>query len=104
MFMLVLCVWALGILALARFAHWSAATREILAYADDGICFLFLADFVVSLIRAKRRWHYFITWGWIDLLSSIPSIDLLRWGRTARILRFMRVIRGLKSARALTHF
>jgi voltage-gated potassium channel len=102
--MLILCVWALGILALARFAHWSEATREVLAYADDIVCVLFLIDFGVNLIRAERRWHYFITWGWIDLLSSIPSIDLLRWGRTTRILRFIRVIRGLKSARALMHF
>jgi voltage-gated potassium channel len=103
-FMLILCVWALGILALARFARWSNATLEVLAYADDIVCVLFLIDFVVNLIRAERPWHYFITWGWIDLLSSIPTVDLLRWGRTARILRFMRVIRGLKSARALTHF
>jgi len=78
-FTLILCVWALGILALGRFAHWSQATRDVLAYADDIVCVLFLIDFGVNLIRAERRWHYFITWGWIDLLSSIPSIDLLRW-------------------------
>src|SRR6476661_2392651 len=37
-FMLILCVWALGILALARFAHWSQATLDVLAYADDIVC------------------------------------------------------------------
>ena len=44
------------------------------------------------------------TWGWIDLLSSIPTVDTLRWGRAGRMMRIIRVLRGLKSARALTHF
>jgi voltage-gated potassium channel len=104
MFMLILCLWALGVLAVSTFAKWDASTRQVLAYADDIVCFLFLTDFLVSLYRAPRRMHYLITWGWIDLLSSIPALDVFRWGRAARALRFLRVLRGLKSARALTHF
>lgn len=104
MFMLVLCVWALGVLAISTFAKWSDSTRAVLSYADDAVCILFLVDFVVSLYRAPRRLHYLVTWGWIDLLSSVPALDAFRWGRAARLLRFLRVLRGLKSARALTHF
>jgi voltage-gated potassium channel len=104
LFMLVLCLWALVILAAGVFVRWTDATGAVLAYADDIVCGLFLVDFFVSLYRAPRRLHYLVTWGWVDLLSSIPAIDMFRWGRAARILRFLRVLRGIKSARALTHF
>jgi voltage-gated potassium channel len=104
MFMLVLCLWALGLLAISTFAKWNDSTREVLNYADNVVCGLFLMDFAVSLYRAPRRMHYLVTWGWIDLLSSVPALDVFRWGRAARVLRFLRVLRGIKSARALTHF
>ena len=104
MFMLVLCVCTLLMLAVGTFARWDESTRAVLAYADNTVCALFLLDFIVSLYRAPRRMHYFMTWGWVDLLSSIPAIDALRWGRAARVLRFLRVLRGLKSARVLTQF
>lgn len=103
-FMLVLCVWALGLLAVSTFAKWDDSTRDVLSYADNVVCGLFLIDFVVSLYRAPRKVHYLITWGWIDLLSSLPALDVLRWGRAARVLRLMRVLRGLKSAWTLTSF
>jgi hypothetical protein len=81
-FMLILCVWALGILALARFAHWSQDTKQVFAYADDIVCVLFLLDFGVNLIRAERRWHYFITWdGSICCRVSRASISCVGDGR-----------------------
>ena len=104
LFMLALCLWALAVLAAGVFVRWTDATGRVLAYADDLVCGLFLVDFFVSLYRAPRRLRYLATWGWIDLLSSIPAIDVFRWGRAARILRFLRVLRGVKSARALMHF
>ena len=104
MFMLVLCLWALGLLAVSTFAKWSDSTREVLNYADNVVCGLFLVDFVINLYRAPRRIHYLITWGWIDLLSSIPAIDAGRWGRAARVGRILRVLRAFKSARLLTSF
>ena len=51
--------------------------------------------------RAPNRWRYFITWGWIDLLSSIPALDVARWGRAARILRILRLLRGLRASQVL---
>ncbi len=104
LFMLLLCVWALAVLAVSTFAHWSDSTRTVLSYADNVVCGLFFLDFMVSFYRAPRKTRYLVTWGWIDLLSSIPAIDVLRWGRAARLMRILRVLRGLKSARALTHF
>jgi len=104
MFMLALCVWALGVLAAGTFAKWDDSTKAILDYADFAICGMFFIDFLVTLIRSKHKIAYLATWGWIDLLSSIPTLDALRWGRAARVTRILRVLRGVKSARELTHF
>ncbi len=79
-------------------------TRAILGYADTAVCALFFLDFVVTLIRSPNRTRYLLTWGWLDLLSSIPAVDALRWGRAARILRILRVIRGIKATKVLSEF
>ncbi len=63
---------------------------------DFGICVVFFLDFIRSLCREKRTWHYLYTWGWLDLLSSIPVIPAFRYLRFARILRVLRIIRSLK--------
>ena len=102
-FMLALCLYSLGILAYQATAPAEPTTVIILDYADFMVCMVFLGDFLFSLLRAERRWHYFITWGWLDLLSSIPTIDIARWGRAARILRVFRVLRGLRATQLLTN-
>lgn len=86
------------------FLPLDANTKTILYYADAFVCGLFFLDFVYTFYRAPRKSHYLMTWGWIDLLSSIPTIDAFRLGRAARIMRIVRVLRGVKSARALAHF
>lgn len=96
MFMLALCVFALGLLAFEASGP-APSTRIVLDYADLVVCMVFLVDFVISLWRADNRWKYFITWGWIDLLSSIPAIDVARWGRFARIFRIFRLLRGVRA-------
>lgn len=77
---------------------------KILGFADTFICFAFFADFLVHLARAENRTRYFFTWGWLDLLSSIPAVDLFRWGRTARVFRILQVLRGLRATRTLSAF
>jgi len=57
-----------------------------------------------NFFRAPRKVHYLLTWGWVDLLSSIPTIDAFRWGRAARVMRILRVLRAVKSARLIAHF
>ncbi len=99
-----LCGIALLVLATGAFVQWSESTRTILNYADNVVCALFLIDFLITLRPAQDKMHYLLTWGWIDLLSSVPMIDALRWGRVARAMRILRVLRGVRSARALTHF
>lgn len=101
LFMLVLCLFALGTLAAQTAMQFEPQTRSILDYADYAVCMVFFADFVVCLIRAPNRWGYFATWGWLDLISSIPTVDVARWGRLARVLRVFRVLRGLRATKLL---
>jgi voltage-gated potassium channel len=103
-FILTLCVYALAIQAAEVFFHPSPATREILNDADHVLCALFFIDFLASLIRSQNRRRYLLTWGWIDLLSSIPMIPVLRWGRVARVTRVFRVLRGIRATRVLASF
>ncbi len=58
----------------------------------------------LKAVTAKTTVWYLLTWGWIDLLSSVPTIGVFRWGRAARVMRILRVIRGLKSAKTVAHF
>ena len=102
-FMLVLCVYAIGALVLRSFFPLSERTIKILEYADAAVCFFFLLDFVISLVRAPNRWRYLYTWGWVDLLSSAPAVPLVRWGRVLRIARIVRPMRTVKATRMLVN-
>lgn len=96
-FMLVFSLIAIGMLVIGVAVELGPSSRSILAYADTVVCVVFLVDFVVSLARAENRWRYLVTWGWLDLISSIPAIDSARWGRGGRIVRVLRVIRGVRA-------
>lgn len=102
LFMLALCLYSLVGLAVQSFVALDPEVRTLLSHADNAICAIFLADFLYSLWRAPDRLRYFVTWGWIDLLSSIPMLDAARWGRLARVLRLLRVLRGIRATRHLT--
>lgn len=64
---------------------------------------MFLADFLGNVILRKDRLAY-LKWGWIDLISSIPAVNVLRWGRIARIVRIVRVLRAVRSTRMLVSY
>lgn len=102
LFMLGLCVYVLLALAAQTLFTLDPETARILDLADAAICVVFLLDFAVSLARAEDRWRYLATWGWLDLISSIPTIDVFRWGRMARIFRILRVLRGLRATRFIS--
>jgi len=104
LFMLALCVYALGVLAVEVVLPLGSDTRQILSYADFVVCVLFFVDFIASLARARNRLKYLYTWGWIDLLSSIPAVPSLRWGRAVRVFRILRLMRGVRATRHLAAF
>jgi voltage-gated potassium channel len=99
--MVVLCLYALLALAVETTVRIDPQIRGVLEYADYAVCTIFLFDFFLSLWRAPRRLHYFLTWGWLDLLSSFPALDIARWGRIARVLRVLRVLRGLRATKLI---
>src|SRR5258705_10510267 len=93
LFILFCCILALVALAIEALLPLGGGTRKILNYADTAVCAVFFADFVVSFVKAPKRWQYFYTWGWIDLASSIPVVHGLRWGRFVRVVRIFRILR-----------
>ncbi len=104
LFTLALSVFSLAILGASVALPLTPDTRHILDYADDGLCVVFFGDFLQSLWRAENRWRYLISWGWIDLLSCIPTVDYFRAGRLARIFRIFRVLRAIRSAKIIAAF
>ena len=81
--------------------------RKILDIMDNVICFIFLTDFFFRLYKAENKFQ-FLKWGWIDFISSIPSMliagDTLRWGRAVRVFRVLRTIRGARSVKMIVDF
>jgi voltage-gated potassium channel len=75
-------------------------TEELLHHFDNGICLLFLTDFAYRFLRAENRLG-FMKWGWIDLLSSIPNLDVFRWGRLMSVIRVLRLLRAVRSIRVI---
>lgn len=98
--LLVLSVYVLGALAAQTLWHLDPEVVRVLDWADTVICVVFLADFFHHLATARDRRAY-LKWGWIDLVSSIPSLDALRWGRAVRLVRILRVLRAVRSLRVL---
>ncbi|MEA2489411.1 MAG: voltage-gated potassium channel [Acidobacteriota bacterium] len=101
-FMLILCVFALAMTVLETAFALDPEVGRILEYADTFVCVVFLFDFVLSFARVPRKGRYLMTWGWLDLLSSVPQLDFARWGRIARVARLFRVLRALRASRLLT--
>ena len=103
-FILAISIYALAALTLDVLVKPDPEIRALIQYADFVVCLVFLFDFARNLKRAPNRWRYFYTWGWLDLLSSIPMIDAFRIGRLARILRIVRVLRGVRATKLIAGF
>ena len=82
LFMLGLCVYVLGSLAATTFLRLDPGVVAILESVDTLICVVFMTDFFVKLYMAENKLSY-LKWGWIDVVSSIPAVEPLRWGRFA---------------------
>jgi len=100
-FILTLSLLAIIVLFIKTVFKLDREVERILHYADYIVCAVFFVDFCILLFRAENKLRYFCTWGWIDLLSSIPVLYSFRWGRIARITRIFTLLRGVKSAKIL---
>lgn len=101
LFALALSIVALILLGARAGLPLDPETSQIVDTADFVICAFFFLDFLVSLRRAGNRARYLYTWGWLDLLASIPAVDALRAARLARIVRILRVLRVVKASRLI---
>lgn len=99
LFVLVLCVYAIAALALHAILPADGPGRDFLDAVDYVVCGIFFIDFLVSLATSPDRTRYFLTWGWLDLLSSVPALPVARLGRVARLLRIFRLIRGVRATK-----
>ena len=101
LYMLILSILSIALLAADTLLPLTEPTHDVLSYADAALCVLFLADFVRSLVRGPDRLRYLVRGGWLDLLSSIPTVEALRLGRVSRIARIIRLLRAMRSVRSL---
>lgn len=95
---LLLSIYVLVALLIDTFFHLPPEISKALSYIDNGICMVFLIDFIVQFRRAPNKWRY-MRWGWIDIVASIPTFDFMRAGRLLRAIRIIRLIRAFRSTR-----
>jgi len=98
LFALVLCVLVLGLLLFDTTQSINEETRILLKWVDYGLCILFFADFIYQLLTVENRRKYLVTWGWIDLISCVPTFS---WGRIARLLRILKLLKAIRSSKTL---
>jgi voltage-gated potassium channel len=100
---LILSVYVLAALLFQLVFKPTAHTEKILAVNDFIVCMIFLYDFFYRFATSSNKWR-FLRWGWIDFISSIPTLDIFRWGRVIRIFRILRLLRAFKSTKTLIAF
>lgn len=84
------------------FFNVSEEVHIMLREIDYVICVVFFIDFLHRFFTAKSKLEY-MRWGWLDLISSIPSGIFLA-GRLFRIFQIIRVIRAIRSIKLITHY
>jgi voltage-gated potassium channel len=97
---LALSIYVLLALSIEAIFPVTTQTHAVLEVVDTVVCVIFLLDFVVRLRQATNRLE-FLKWGWVDLISSIPTLDALRWGRAVRVARVLRFLRAFKSVKVI---
>ena len=103
LFILILSCYILLSLFVSAFVQLSEETQILLNYIDNAICVIFLIDFFIRFRNAQNKLQ-FLKWGWIDLLASIPNLDVLRPGRFLRVFRLLRLLRAVKSTVLIFRF
>ena len=71
------------------------AVAQVVAVMDIGVTFAFLIDFAARLSVARDRRRYLTRgFGWLDLLSCVPGL---------RVVKFIRVVAVIRRFRARSH-
>jgi voltage-gated potassium channel len=105
LFIGILAIFSLIILIPIYFGNLPQSTKDVFIFLEDGLCIVFLLDFLRSLRRAPNKWAYFLKGGgWLDLLGSIPlnALAIFRIARLFRIVRLLRKTTGGELRRMIT--
>src|SRR5262245_21878520 len=97
---IILSIYVLGSLLVTAFFVLPSELMVLLSYIDTAICIVFLIDFAIRFSKAPSKLQ-FMKLGWIDLISSIPTLEYARAGRVLRLIRLLRVLRAFRSTRIL---
>jgi len=92
LFIIFLSIYAIVVVILALVAPIKETTADILIIVDNFVAIIFLVDFILQLYKAPKKLAY-LKWGWMDLLSSIPGVYILRVLRVGRIVRSSKTLR-----------
>ena len=105
--------WNLFILALSVYVIFALVYKysnpddveanKLLGWGDSVSCVFFFWDFVMRWLASPDRLKFWI-YGWIDLLSCVPNVQILRVGRLAHLLRMIRIIRALRAGVRLADY
>jgi voltage-gated potassium channel len=98
LFTLVLCVLVIGMLLFDTTVDTNSEVKQLLMWSDYCLCLLFFLDFIYVLVTSENKKKYLMTWGWIDLLSCIPTFG---WGRIARLIRILKLLKTLRTGQNL---
>jgi voltage-gated potassium channel len=99
---LVLSVYVLLALIIDTIFKIPPEVSKVLNLVDNAICIFFIIEFFIRFYKAENKLQ-FLKWGWIDLISSIPSVDFLRAGRALRLIRLLRILRAFRSTKHLVN-
>lgn len=100
LFIIFLSIYVLIALLVDTFFKLPPEVSRILYITDNIICFVFLLDFGTRFYKADNKLK-FMRWGWIDLISSIPTLEFMRAGRMLRLVRLLRILRAFRSIQHL---
>ena len=91
-----LSLFSIALLTMTFFLPEDSEVNKLLHYYDFGLCVVFFYDFLKQFINSDQKLKYFFTYGWLDLLSSIPVIAEFRYVRIFRIFRVLRIIQSFR--------
>jgi voltage-gated potassium channel len=97
----ILSLYVLFALIIDTYFRLPTELSKLLLFIDNIICIVFLFEFSYRFIKAPSK-LMFLKWGWIDLVSSIPAFEFLRYGRLIRLFRILRILRAFRSLKHLS--
>ena len=99
----ILSIYVISTLLIDPFVRLPPEMSRLLHDIDYVICVIFFIDFLHRFFTAKSKLKY-MKWGWIDLISSIPVMDVFLAGRMFRVIQLLRVLRAFRSIRIIFEY